>query len=126
MKIRKKLSLILLLCTSLNVVFLPSQVVFAESNTAYLQSRESDYEHLKSERSIWIKVTKAAIRTAIKNRQAVVSVVREVSGRTVANQVDKYFGVVARSITPLLKWTDIPANAVYDAVFSRLTICWGQ
>lgn len=45
---------------------------------------------------------------------------KEVSGKTVANQVDKYFTTVATSISPLLEWAEIPAQSVYDAVYRGL------
>lgn len=111
-----------MLAVTLSGSVLPATEVLADSssNIIYQVPKESDYQYLKEERSIWKKVGKTAIRKAIKNRTAIVNAVKSVSGKAVANQVDRYFGKIAASLTPLLEWTDIPAQAVYDAVFRGL------
>ena len=37
-------------------------------------------------------------------------------GKTVAKNFLKHFDKVSAALKPLLKWADIPAQAVYDAV----------
>ena len=79
-----------------------------------------DYNYLREERSIWTKIAKAALRTAIKNRSAVVNAVRSISGKSVANQVDRHYGTIVNALKPLLEWSEIPAQAVYDSVYRAL------
>lgn len=116
----KKLIVFVLIATLFSSSLGYVENVYANSYDTYQAPKESDYDYLKEDRSIWIKVAKAAIRTAIKNRRAVVNAVRSISGGTVANQVDRYYGIITSSLSPLLKWADIPAQAVYDAVFRGL------
>lgn len=47
-------------------------------------------------------------------------VIERVSGKTVAKNFLKHFDTVAKALEPLLEWSDIPAQAVYDAVFRGL------
>lgn len=84
------------------------------------QVSESDYNHLKEQRSIWTKIAKATLKKAIQNRSAVINAVRSVSGKTVANQVDRYYGAIVNALKPLLEWSEIPANAVYNAIYRNV------
>ncbi|MCS4488773.1 hypothetical protein [Streptococcus sciuri] len=120
-KIMKCMTL-LLLAVVLSGSVLPSVKVLADSSSdvIYQAPKESDYQYLREERSIWTKVGKAAIRTAIKNRVAVVNAVKSVFGKTIANQVDRYFTTIASSLSPLLSWSEIPAQAVHDVVYRGL------
>ena len=77
--------------------------------------KESDYTYLKEQRSIWTKIAKAALRKAIQSRGAIAS-----AGNTVAKQVDKYYGAIVNALKPLLKWSEVPADAVKDAVYREL------
>ncbi len=90
------------------------------NTTIYELPKESDYNYLREERSIWTKIAKAALRTAIKNRSAVVNAVRSISGKSVANQVDRHYGTIVNALKPLLEWSEIPAQAVYDSVYRAL------
>ncbi|WLD56225.1 hypothetical protein [Streptococcus suis] len=122
MKKAVKLVTLPLLAILLSGSISPSISVMAESNSniVYQEPKESDYQYLREQRSIWTKVAKTVIRKAIKNKSLVVSAVRNTVGKTVANQVDKYFTTIASSLTPLLNWTEIPAQAVQDAVYRGL------
>lgn len=82
--------------------------------------KESDYNHLKEQRSIWTKIAKAALKKAIQNRSAVINAVRSVSGSTVARQADKYYGAIVNALKPLLEWSEVPAKAVYDSVYRNV------
>lgn len=82
--------------------------------------KESDYTYLKEQRSIWTKIAKAALRKAIQSRGAIVNAVRASAGNTVAKQVDKYYGAIVNALKPLLKWSEVPADAVKDAVYREL------
>ena len=42
------------------------------------------------------------------------------SKRTVAKNFKKYFSKICNAIEPLLSWTELPAQAVYDAVYRTL------
>ena len=47
--------------------------------------KESDYNHLKEQRSIWTKIAKAALKKAIQNRSAVINAVYDSVYRNVKN-----------------------------------------
>lgn len=97
------------------------------SKYTYLEPvKESDYVVDKSERNIFTKIAKSAIKKAIKNRTRVVSLVEKVSGKTVAKNVDKFFNPIASALTPLLEWAEIPGQAVYDAVFRAVVNAGGS
>lgn len=38
------------------------------------------------------------------------------AGKTVAKNVNKFFTPITRALKPLLKWSEIPGQAVYDAI----------
>lgn len=82
--------------------------------------KESDYNYLKEQRSIWTKIAKAALKKAIQNRSAIVNAVRASAGNTIAKQVDRYYGAIVRALKPLLEWSEIPAEAVQHAVYREL------
>ncbi|WGN89559.1 hypothetical protein [Ligilactobacillus faecis] len=117
----KKLLVTSLLVFLLSPVVTPTvQTVKASTDTTTAVTvpvKESDYNSLKEQRSIWTKIAKAALKKAIQNRSAVINAVRSVSGRTVANQVDRYYGAIVNALKPLLEWSEVPAQAVYDAVY---------
>lgn len=91
-----------------------------ETTSILTPVKESDYNHLKEQRSIWTKIAKAALKKAIQNRSAVINAVRSVSGNTVARQADKYYGAIVNALKPLLEWSEVPANAVYDSVYRNV------
>ena len=47
--------------------------------------KESDYNHLKEQRSIWTKIAKTALKKAIQNRSAVINAVYDSVYRNVKN-----------------------------------------
>lgn len=81
--------------------------------------QESDYANLK-ERSLGTKVVKEAIEFILKHADEAAEVVENVAGKTVAKNFKKYFGKICNAIEPLLSWTELPAQAVYDAVYRTL------
>ncbi|MBE5980476.1 MAG: hypothetical protein E7249_15275 [Paenibacillaceae bacterium] len=82
--------------------------------------QESDYPTVITPASVGSKVVKAAVKFIIKNKSAAAEVVERVSGKTVAKNFLKHFDTIAGALEPLLAWSDIPAQAVYDAVFRGL------
>lgn len=86
--------------------------------------QESDYtEQNRSgvrQRNAVTVVCKSAIKFIIKNKSASMKVIERVSGKTVANAFGKHYTKVCAGLSPLLNWTEIPYQAVYDATFTVL------
>ncbi len=82
--------------------------------------QESDYATEIAPQSVGSKIVKAAIKFIIKNKSAAAKVIEKVSGKTVAKNFLKHFDKVTKALNPLLEWSEIPAQAVYDAVFRGL------
>lgn len=108
-------------------VFVPTINVYANDisinstvETTFPTPKESDYNSIYGERSAVTKIVKSAIKFIIKNKKASAEVIERVAGKTVAKNFLKYFDDITDAINPLLKWSDIPAQAVYDAVLSGL------
>ncbi|WP_204773325.1 hypothetical protein [Ligilactobacillus agilis] len=120
MKTKKLLVTSLMTLLLSPVVTSTVQTVEASTDTTTVETstvKESDYNYLKEQRSIWTKIAKAALKKAIQNRSEVINAVRSVSGNTVARQADKYYGAIVNALKPLLEWSEVPAKAVYDAVY---------
>lgn len=120
MKTKKLLVISLMTLLLSPVVTSTVQTVEASTDTTTVEAstvKESDYNYLKEQRSIWTKIAKAALKKAIQNRSEVINAVRSVSGNTVARQADKYYGAIVNALKPLLEWSEVPAKAVYDAVY---------
>ncbi|MGY3742240.1 hypothetical protein [Leuconostoc inhae] len=66
------------------------------------------------------KLAKTAIKTILNNRSAAKSVVQKLGGKTAANAFDRNFGAISSELKPLLKWADVPSQAVYDATYRAL------
>lgn len=81
---------------------------------------KEDYDYLKQDRSIWTKVAKKAIRTALRNKGKIVNLVENIAGEDAAAVTSRYFSVIADAIEPLLELTEIPAQMVYDVVYNAL------
>ncbi len=62
-------------------------------------------------------LVKAAVKTIINNKSRVVSLVRGQMGKRAGDMLDKHYSKVVAEVKPLLQWSDIPAQAVYDAVY---------
>lgn len=78
--------------------------------------QESDYDSVPEARNAATKVIKTAIKFIKNNKQAAAEVIKKVAGSTVSKNFLKYFDKIVEALDPLLDWTDIPAQAVYDAV----------
>ncbi|WP_188355068.1 hypothetical protein [Galliscardovia ingluviei] len=109
-------------------VAIPSITVYADEpdystsvqNTTLPAPKESDYKSSYGERSIITQIAKRAIRFIIKHKGAAANVVERISGRKAADTFIKHFDEISSAISPLLQWSDLPAQAVYDAVFRAL------
>lgn len=116
------------LCLSLLTGSLPAfspMTVYAqdmvESESCYLDPvKESDYVQNESSRNIFTKIAKKAVEKAIKNKSRLIDFVEEVAGKTVAKNVNKYFTPITKALEPLLEWTEIPGQAVYDSIFRAI------
>lgn len=62
------------------------------------------------------KVVKTAIKLIIDNRGKAKNVIQQVGGKKAANIFDKGYSGIVKELKPLLKWSEVPANAVGDAV----------
>ena len=82
--------------------------------------KESDYVNVPTERNLATKIIKEAIELIIKHGDEAAKVIEKVAGKTVAKNFFKYFDKICDALKPLLKWTEIPAQAVYDAVYRTL------
>ena len=61
------------------------------------------------------KVIKTAIKLIINNKSKAVEVVEKVGGKKAANAFNKAYSPLVKELEPILKWSEIPANAVRDA-----------
>ncbi|AVP37557.1 hypothetical protein DOS81_00720 [Staphylococcus felis] len=61
------------------------------------------------------KVVKTAIKLIINNRGKAVAVVEKVGGKKAANAFNKAYSPLVKELKPMLKWSEVPANAVRDA-----------
>ena len=82
--------------------------------------KESDYANVPTERNFATKVVKDAIEFILKHGDEAAKIIEKISGKTVAKNFLKHFDKVSTALKPLLKWADIPAQAVYDAVYRAL------
>ncbi|WP_430598411.1 hypothetical protein [Enterococcus sp. AZ177] len=122
----KKFLISLSVFTLLSSCFAPS-LAFAnnaeptESAAELLPTpKESDYFRGHQSRSVATVIIKGAIKFIVKNKTLATNVVRSVAGKTVANNFAKHYAKICASLNPLLKWADIPYQAVYDAVYRAL------
>ncbi|QHW38376.1 hypothetical protein GZH82_05880 [Staphylococcus ursi] len=61
------------------------------------------------------KIVKTAIKLIINNKSKAVAVVEKVGGKKAANAFNKAYTPLVKELKPLLKWSEVPANAVRDA-----------
>lgn len=66
------------------------------------------------------KVVKSAIKFIAKHKSASADVIEKVAGKTVRKGFLKHYSKICKFLKPLLKWEEIPAQAVHDAVFKGL------
>ncbi len=62
-------------------------------------------------------IVKQAIKIIINNKSKVISLVEGQMGKKTAAQLDKHYSKVVAELKPLLAWSEVPAQAVYDAVY---------
>ena len=76
-----------------------------EYETEYMEPiEESDYLVNQNSRNIFTKIAKKAVKKAI----------------------NKFFTPITRALKPLLKWSEIPGQAVYDAIFRAIINAGGS
>lgn len=61
------------------------------------------------------KVVKTAIKLIINNKSKAVGVVEKVGGKKAAKAFNKAYSPLVKELKPMLKWSEVPANAVRDA-----------
>lgn len=94
-----------------------------EYETEYMEPiEESDYLVNQNPRNIFTKIAKKAIN----NKARLVNFAEKVAGKTVAKNVNKFFTPITRALKPLLKWSEIPGQAVYDAIFRAIINAGGS
>lgn len=94
-----------------------------EYETEYMEPiEESDYIVNQNSRNIFTKIAKKAIN----NKARLVNFAEKVAGKTVAKNVNKFFTPITRALKPLLKWSEIPGQAVYDAIFRAIINAGGS
>lgn len=94
-----------------------------EYETEYMEPiEESDYLVNQNSRNIFTKIAKKAIN----NKARLVNFAEKVAGKTVAKNVNKFFTPITRALKPLLKWSEIPGQAVYDAIFRAIINAGGS
>ncbi len=120
-KIKKVISILLTIFFVCNI-FSPAAFASPDySNLANTNTVESIADTNKSEavvepRNAVTKIVKSAINFIKNNKEAAAEVIESVSGSTVAKNFLKYYDKVVEALEPLLEWSEIPAQAVYDAV----------
>ena len=130
MKNKKNMIVVGGLCLSIacSAVFtLSPMTVYAintiEYETEYMEPiEESDYIVNQNSRNIFTKIAKKAIN----NKARLVNFAEKVAGKTVAKNVNKFFTPITRALKPLLKWSEIPGQAVYDAIFRAIINAGGS
>lgn len=95
-----------------------------EYETEYMEPiEESDYLVNQNSRNIFTKIAK---KKAINNKARLVNFAEKMAGKTVAKNVNKFFTPITRALKPLLKWSEIPGQAVYDAIFRAIINAGGS
>ena len=95
-----------------------------EYETEYMEPiEESDYLVNQNSRNIF---TKKAVKKAINNKARLVDSAEKMAGKTVAKNVNKFFTPITKALKPLLKWSEIPGQAVYDAIFRAIINAGGS
>lgn len=90
------------------------------SNEVLPLPQESDYQRVRQARNLATKICKEAIEYIIKHPKNAEKIVEKVAGKTVAKNFAKHYSKVCSGLRPLLQWTNIPYQALYDASFRSL------
>jgi hypothetical protein len=102
----------------------PQEATSIQENTdVYGILQEEDYQQDPNAPQLasWqTKLAKTAINAMLKNKKTAVSTVETLAGKRAANAFSKHFDKIAKQVKPLLKWTDVPSQAVADAVYRGL------
>ncbi|SJZ47723.1 hypothetical protein SAMN02745116_00440 [Pilibacter termitis] len=89
-----------------------------EGNSPIPELKEEDYVVSKKARGVsWVK---QAIKALLKSKGLVVELVEIAAGKTAAKKVAASYAKITKAVEPLLKWADVPVNAVKDAVIRGL------
>ncbi len=121
-KMKKVISILLTIFFVCNIF---SPAAFASTDYAQITngsirecaiSTSVDDETSIEPRNAVTKIVKSAINFIKNNKEAAAEVIESVSGPTVAKNFLKYYDKVVEALDPLLEWSEIPAQAVYDAV----------
>lgn len=65
-------------------------------------------------------LVKKAIRIVLKNHEKAVPIIEKLGGKRAAKAFSKHFNKVSPQLKSLLKWSDVPYQAVHDAVYRGL------
>ncbi len=89
------------------------------STTQYVigESANLTEEQLAEQKNFATEAVKFLISNLIKHGDDCARLIAEHYGDDVAKYFLKYHTKIAKSLTPLLQWADIPKNAVVDAVY---------
>lgn len=82
--------------------------------------KESDYQShgLTGRAGLgWIKI---AVKYILKHPKQVAKTLEPYVGKRAAHTIETHFGKISKQLTPLLSWTDIPTEAVKNAVYRGL------
>ena len=132
MKMKKALIVTLTSIILTNGIFVgtsntPALANIRNTTSAHLTTiNENYYKENVITYSFWSKITKAAIKKAISNKRRVIEFVEKVTDKTIAKKVDKFFSPIVSALKPLLEWSEIPGDAVYDAVFRAIIKAGGS
>lgn len=86
------------------------------TNLEYMSVSQSVVDSSVESRNAVTKIIKTAIEFIKDNKHAAADVIEQVAGSDVAEAFLKYYDKVVEALDPLLAWSEIPAQAVYDAV----------
>ena len=131
---KRILSAILIVTLSISSILSNVSIVsvYAKENSTYLNEqskklpmpKEEDYVSQNNSGiatySAATKIIKSAIKFIAKHKSASADVVEKVAGKTVRRGFIKHYSKICKFLKPLLEWEEIPAQAVYDAVFRGL------
>lgn len=71
-------------------------------------------------KNLGTKLIKKAIRIVLKNHKKAVPIIEELGGKQAAKAFSKHFDKVRPQLKALLDWSEIPYQAVHDAVYRGL------
>lgn len=84
------------------------------------EQQETNEPVYYQDRNFLTYFAKKAVKYALTHKSTVVKLARKFAGKKEAAVVDKYFSAIAKELNPLLKYSNIPRNAVRDGVIRAL------